>query len=1236
MRIITAGYDGTDGTRGASGVGAGGDGRRGQDGTSGQSAKDIMIRVVSGASGCTVSGTHTGAVPYGPTSEIWMDAHGGRGGHGGDGGPGAMGYRGTAGMNASRGSCGTNGGPGGPGGDGGDGGDAGSGGDGGTVRVVMVDDDMDLFMLCNMCNIAHGPKGIGGTGVAAGPGGPGGPGGSSYSWTETHYRTGANGQQESYSTSHSNPGGCSGPPGPPGRPGRDGADGRDGRDGSFRLVIEHDGSRTGTEYTWRYVSHVETLRLKDCTTDDGIFEPGEHCHCWYDLRNVGPMPTPKLQRQYCSFFPTDWLLQPTTSNAVQRFIPTNGVTALDKPIEFDLLYFLEPPPNTVFKVFSHMRWSVQIERVGVFFSEQELGRGHDLPIQFPVKLSPTHGPATITMDEEAPLVVCGHNLSQRATGHGKGRAQRVRVELVTDHDSMAPLNNPDFAQMFTPTNEPIPFHDHIVDEHNPLQNLFENVIVKFGRQARQYSRVAVGVSLFLGDVHEFTRERRIQRMSVELQLSSYYARNEASRMLVVTNHQTSLESYETWKAHSQRLHHQGNFWNASLHDGLTLEQKVPDTPLLTDFARGVIVVENNNPKFLSILRSERNTSKEYVMDTCSAREVTKAVRDSNTGFAVLGRPVNTRTKLLPVDGERVPIPQARGFFEQLKEKTVDEWAAAIRTCPIPEGFGVLDLQKRMTKYVDPRTAWQLVWGSVNVRFGEPSVPIRPHTFSTFAERLTEYFAYYMPSISPESVAQLQALNKADEVLQELTRLIGPELENNNLFQAVDEYALNAAALGGSAAAAITGSKTLQQRARSALCAHANELYDEVARVHPTWKFVVTYELAPYLTHMLSPGTSICGVLLKEIPAGNRMPIEKVRYGRISIVKSAARNGSTIQCLETPDTITGEQIVSLQTTYTILKALPMAEKLKYLQKPGFIESHPDNALALEAAIVSDIAEEQSALRRFEWSGRILDSTVLEHLPVLGSFVLAVFEEISETCNQVTDSVRSVVLKVAMFLHYLLCRWVRWYDYLTIHRRWRTLTSIGTDLLEKVVRAYDRSNQANAIRMKLKEQYDNMSLEGLITCAAGGCSGRRSASNDELLFRVMEYERLLSLRQREKPPHVVLNKWVMNNNRSRKLVLHKLRADFGPAGEVSRRTDRESQHSRMDFLTCPGKHAAEELVVATKVPCGVCFENLDTCYGEIPGVGGYSCRSCNWYVCNRCWSEGNDARWNPQTDEPSEQV
>ena len=70
--------------------------------------------------------------------------------------------------------------------------------------------------------------------------------------------------------------------------------------------------------------------------------------------------------------------------------------------------------------------------------------------------------------------------------------------------------------------------------------------------------------------------------------------------------------------------------------------------------------------------------------------------------------------------------------------------------------------------------------------------------------------------------------------------------------------------------------------------------------------------------------------------------------------------------------------------------------------------------------------------------------------------------------------------------------------------------------------------------------------------------------------------------------------------------------------------------------PDVGAAEELVVATKVPCGVCFENLDTCYGEIPGVGGYSCRSCNWYVCNRCWSEGNDARWNPQTDEPSEQV
>ena len=111
------------------------------------------------------------------------------------------------------------------------------------------------------------------------------------------------------------------------------------------------------------------------------------------------------------------------------------------------------------------------------------------------------------------------------------------------------------------------------------------------------------------------------------------------------------------------------------------------------------------------------------MDTCSGREVTSAMRDKRTGFAVLGKKINDRTKLLPTDGERIPIPTAESLLTQFMDKSTDEWASRIRTCPITgNNFSVIDLHLRMSKVFPARIAWQLVWGFAVVKFGEPSVP----------------------------------------------------------------------------------------------------------------------------------------------------------------------------------------------------------------------------------------------------------------------------------------------------------------------------------------------------------------------------------------------------------------------------------------------------------------------------------------------------------------------------------
>lgn len=1224
MRIVASGARGVDGSHGSHGIGAGCDGSDGRPGTDGKDAKDILIRLVGNESACQVRGTSTGDIAHSPSSELYLESIGGDGGHGGRGGDGARGYTGSSGSNATQYSSATSGGMGGPGGDGGDGGNGGNGGDGGKVRVTATDNDMDLFMLCNKCPVNGGALGTGGSGGAAGPGGYGGSGGSGCSWTTTTSSY-VNGQTTYTTHYHSRSGAPDGPSGVPGSPGRRGRDGTRGRDGSFKEVVEFDNG-SAREYDWRYVAHVVDKGLLDCTTEDGIFEPGETCKLWYSILNTGPMPTPKVQKLLSSFFRTDWLLNPSVTYASTHLLQQGQKSKLAEAIQFYIKDYLEPPVNEVFRAVSHMKWSVQVERVLKYFTVAELGQGHDLTIQFPLKSSPTHGPATITMDEEAPLAACVRNICKKAIGTDAGRVSRVHVSLVTDPTSMTPRRVPTFCTFVDSNGVPIEHVNDDVRHQPPESNRFESWLVKFGPHAKEYDRAVVGVELFLGDIHDFQRERRIQRMSVEVQLASYYAARQGTKMLVVTNHETSSHSYHAWKAVGPRMMsgRENNFWNATLHDGLTLDQIVNGSKLHHDLAHGVIVVENNNPKFLSALRSERNANQEFTFDTCSPREVSQALRDHRIGFAVVGRETDHRWKLMPTDIARVPIPQECSFLEKHFSNPDEYWASKIRQLPIDESVSVFELRDTMKRFhFSTQQSWQLVHGYAATVFGDAAEPIRPARKTPFTseQRIRNFLGWYCPYVEYQSYLRLvRSEAEIEQIMSELAAQFGPEPQDCNLYQNVHQWC--------------TTASLTYHKARVLVAQEGDALYDEVCRLQPQWKFVVVYQLAPHLTFAgrLPSFVDVCGVRLHFLPPEKRPFIHAMFLGRLSVVLSSRRNGPQVQGFHTgQDAISPQLINSREMCYTILKAMPPHEKLHYLRHDTkFYESDAMHYDCLRAALLSDVLEEQASLRRVVWSGPIADSHLLNHSPLLCAVVAAAALRFADRQSPPSTTTRRLFYEMFTVLHYLLSRWNRWHDFAMFHRRRSVLSKAACALLSHALNMMEEETKWRAhIKSVLHPQSSKVDIDVLVQRYMAGFANVRASHNAELMHRVMDEAALCHMRSQEKPPQVVVNRWKMGTPRDRKLVLHKLRTDFGNDGEVERLTTRTEQHHRLNFLQCHGKHTLGEIHLQATSACSICEEQL-----SLSSVLG--CSACRWVVCPECWEAGNRAAWALNTGETTQSV
>ena len=1006
--------------------------------------------------------------------------------------------------------------------------------------------------------------------------------------------------------------------------------------------------RREDSYPWRYVAHVgNNFKLFDDTTSDTIFEPGEDCSCDYTVTNAGPMPTPRDQRLIASIFPNEWVLHPTFSDVVQRYFPQGATSNISERIRFALRDIDEVPPNVVFTSSTTIAWSVQVERVGKFFTADELGPAHTIPISYPVRLSKTHGPASIARCEDAPVTVCLHNLCQKVLGTSGGRVLRVFCSLVEDAESMKPLDpSSNIAFLLDRTGAPIPNLDVVVDALPAGRNLIPELFVKFGPGAKDYSRATLGIQLFLGHVHNFSQERRIQRVSLDLQLVEYYDPKPNANLLIVTTHRTTRDAFLEWNRFGVRGNYVSNFWNASIHDGITMEQIVNGSTLSRDLAGGTICVENNDPQFLSTLRTEHNDQTETAFDTVSCREVACAMRDRGIGYAVLGDKPNYRDKLMPTDGTLVPIPDSVDWLG-VKVRDSRFWIERLDSYTLPPSFLRIDYaakHKELSCRYSSNTAWHLLLGVVKTSaIGDVTGRITNELLRMpFMQRVTRFLEWYYPVSEGtlQALSQLISSKRAseEELMAALVGTFGPEPPRSNLYHYVYS-AENIAKLNEISAGAL-------------LMDHAQSLADKVRDRRPQWKVVVLHDFAAHVLDAHPQGVTVCRLPLARLGAS---PFGTVLcIGRLSIVRTCDRNTTCIQHCGYPDSpaLQPAAISSPNVMYCIHKASPFARKLEFMKNEGLLSSTEWQITkdgftqafhSIGAAIVSDLVEEQVALRRCLWCGPGMQLTLLEHCPRLCAFVVAGLE-----CPSELALCTKLIARIGITMYVLMGRWVPWTDYTMLWRMARILSSESRALLHPLLCKIFGGDAAVSSCARTEEgRVEGATVSMLVKMyAAGGAwdpanAAARSSQNTCLLWQSLDSGVITALRARERPAQVVVNRWNMPDVRQRLVALHKLRTDFGPEGEVTPKISRDTQHNRLSFVSCPNDHPLHEGALSDR-PCGICGSPLTTPY--IPGAVGQDdasctrsavsppqvCDRCDWWVCSECLAAGDRVQWAPTVE------
>ncbi|NVB76770.1 MAG: hypothetical protein HOV81_00110 [Kofleriaceae bacterium] len=715
--IVVSGRTGQRGRDGADGAAGSGYGAHGQDGRDagpaerGQDAGEIRLGLSDTDGLVILSGEQVSAngeqrpIRHSFVSVtsgfIELRALGGTGGHGGHGGVGGNGAGGRSGSDATRWSRGGDGGPGGDGGDGGNATSGADGGSGGAITVEVSDADTPLLMLVDH-DVSGGEGGAPGRNGAGGAGGSGGRGGDSYSWTETESYTDSNGDHQTRSTYHSNPGGSRGPSGRQGRSGNarvsNGARGNRGRF-EIRVATESGVKSYASRYDLRLVQFRHDSLNQDC-----VYEPGELARVFgIVVKNVGGMPTPAKDDLQLSLVAKGWVLPEPGELLCPPGLAPNVCHEMAGELTFRIKEFEPTSPGDPLEAeesILHRALLPSVHRAFADYQRLDALKAGAFVVRFPVRTSEVRNLRSLAAGDATRIKFTLVNQSRLALGARSDTKRVVRARIATAADSEL---DDEHVRFLVDGKEILPSEGWTfdIDVLGAGEEMALELALRVGDDAPEYRRYAGMLTLEIGRLDEPARPKTAQLRALDVRVARPFRTGECDLLLVV-NHRTTREEVAAWEALASELAVSMAIWDLSLERHLDLEIPVADGKTLRDLiGRGSIAILDNE-----IDGSDGPTYPHAFL--CPHQ----ALRAAQTGIdiAYFGKGLALEQALVPVQGESVTHEVCRRYWLRFWAKPNARWLAR-RAAQFSERLAIENPEQRhiVVHRFEPRVISSFLW-----------------------------------------------------------------------------------------------------------------------------------------------------------------------------------------------------------------------------------------------------------------------------------------------------------------------------------------------------------------------------------------------------------------------------------------------------------------------------------------------------------------------------------------------
>jgi hypothetical protein len=602
------GGDGTHGSQGSDGIGSGANGQHGGHAgpaVGGEHAGKIRIELAEEAEDGVIALRGEQLAPSGSAETIRttvmlddrgfiaLRALGGEGGQGGDGGRGGNGATGSSGSDATRWSSGGDGGSGGRGGDGGNATSGQPGGDGGNIIVAVAEDDTPLLMLIRH-DVHGGGGGARGKNGHGGSGGSGGRGGDSYSWTTTSSYKDSQGNTQTRTHHHRNPGGSNGSRGADGMTGHANVkDGADGADGTYTIEVKSEAGVTtyASRYDLRLVSFAHDSLNEDC-----VYEPGELVRVFeLEVENVGGMPTPSQDELELALVPGGWVKPEPGALRCVKGLEAGARHAVSGELRFRIADFTPTGPSEPLEVDESIMQRALLPSVRRDFEHyQEAGalEAGRFVIRFPARVGAPTNLRSLAAGEATRVRFSVVNQSRFALGSKSACKRVLRVRVTSADDTEI---GDDFVGFTADGKDLAPstgwLHELELLEPGETADLELTLTVRDG--APEYRRFAARIALELGTLDEPATARPIQYRAFDVRVARPFKAAEADLLLVV-NHRTTRDEIEAWEALAERLAFRIAIWDLTRERHLDLEAPLEDELPLAEWFKGKAIAILDN------------------------------------------------------------------------------------------------------------------------------------------------------------------------------------------------------------------------------------------------------------------------------------------------------------------------------------------------------------------------------------------------------------------------------------------------------------------------------------------------------------------------------------------------------------------------------------------------------------------------------------------------------------------